>query len=63
MSHDLWYQQRYGNAQAQRRQRQNTERINAEYAEIKERREAKRVTFQGDAAAIFSEHQVPYEKR
>ena len=41
MSHDLWYQQRYGNAQAQRRQRQNTERINAEYAEIKERREAK----------------------
>ena len=63
MSHDIWYQQRYGNAQAQRRQRQNTERISAEYAEINERRQARRATFQGDAAAIFCEHQISYEQR
>lgn len=63
MSHNEWYQQRYGDAQAHRQHRQNLERVTADYAEVKARQQTQRIVWQGDAAAIFAEHQIQYEVR
>lgn len=61
--HGDWYQQRYGSAQAQKRQRQSLERVTADYAELNAQRQARRITRQDNSAAIFAEHQIGYEVR
>ena len=62
-SHDNWYQQRYGEARVQKRQRQLYAARTARYNEIKEFYQEKRETYQNDAIAVFSEHGITYEVR
>lgn len=62
-SHDNWYQQRYGEARVQKRQRQLYAARTARYNEIKEFYQEKRETYQNDAVAVFSEHGITYEVR
>lgn len=62
-SHDNWYQQRYGSAQVNKRQRQLYAARTAHYEEIKELQQEKRETYQHDAVAVFAEHGITYEVR
>lgn len=62
-SQDNWYQQRYGNAQRQRQQREKIEQTTASFNDIKEYHQARRATFQSHAEAIFAEHGITYEVR
>ncbi|MGB3768425.1 MAG: hypothetical protein WA947_17845 [Phormidesmis sp.] len=63
MSHDLWYQQRYGSAQVNKRQRQLYVARPAHYDELKDLKAEKRQTREENALSIFAEHQIPYEQK
>ena len=63
MLHGDWYQQRYGSAQVDKRQRQLYVARTAHYEEIKELYQEKRQTYQECAIAIFAEHGISYEVR
>ena len=62
-SHDDWYQQRYGDAHVQKRQRQLYAARTARYEEISEFYQEKRETYKNNAIAIFGEHGITYEVR
>ncbi len=62
-SQNDWYQQRYGSAKGQRQQRQKIEQDAANFEAIKEYHQARRETFQSNAAVIFAEHGISYEVR
>ncbi len=62
-SHDNWYQQRYGSAHINKRQRQLYVARTAHYEEVNELHQEKRETYQSDAVAVFAEHGVTYDVR
>ena len=62
-SHDSWYQQRYGDAQVNKRQRQLYVARIAHYDRLKEMQQEKRQTYQESAISIFAEHGITYEVR
>lgn len=62
-SHNDWYQQRYGDAHIQKRQRQLYAARTARYEEINEFYQEKRETYKNNAVAIFGEHGITYEVR
>ena len=62
-SHDSWYQQRYGDAQVNKRQRQLYVARTAHYDRLKEMQQEKRQTYQESAISIFAEHGITYEVR
>ena len=53
-SQNDWCQQRYGSANAQRQKRQKIEQDAANFEAIKEYHQARRETFQSNAAVIFA---------
>ena len=57
-SQDSWYQQRYGDAHVNKRQRQLYADRTAHYEEVKELHQEKRETYQHDAVAVFAEHGI-----
>lgn len=61
--HNDWYQQRYGDAQAQKRHRQNIQQVRTDYAELDEQQQARKQTRHDNSAAILAEHQINYEVR
>ena len=62
-SHDSWYQQRYGSAQVNKRQRQIYVAKTAHYDELKELKAERRETYQNNAVSVFAEHGITYEVR
>ncbi|MGB7486464.1 MAG: hypothetical protein WA901_09760 [Phormidesmis sp.] len=62
-SHDSWYQQRYGSAQVNKRQRQLYTTRTAHYDRLKEMKQEKRQAYQESALSIFAEHGITYEVR
>jgi hypothetical protein len=62
-SQNDWYQQRYGSAQVNKRQRQLYAARTAHYEEIKELHQEKRQTYQENAVSVFAEHGINYEVR
>ena len=63
MSHSDWYQQRYGNAQANRRQQQISSAKEAHYEELKELQQERKETRLSNAVSVFAEHGISYEVR
>lgn len=63
MSHQDWYQQRYGNAQANTRKRQITAAKAAHYEELNELQQERKQTRQDNAVSVFAEHGIAYEVR
>ena len=62
-AHLNWYQQRYGDAHLNKRQRQLYAARTAHYEEVKELHQQRRETYQNDAVAVFAEHGITYEGR
>ena len=63
MSHQDWYQQRYGSAQVNKRRRQVTAAKAAHYEELKELQQECKQTRLSNAQAVFAEHGISYEVR
>lgn len=62
-SHDNWYQQRYGSAQVNKRQRQLYAGRTVHYEELKELQQERKQTRQENAVSVFAEHGIAYEVR
>ena len=58
MSHQDWYQQRYGSAQVNRRKQQVSTAKAAHYEELKELQQERKQTRQENAVSVFAEHGI-----
>ena len=58
MAPSVWYQQRYGNAQANRLKQQVSTAKAAHYEELKELQQERKQTRQENAVSVFAEHGI-----